>query len=112
MLYLLGKKIHLMSLISYFQDKRQVSEEEGKSKAENLNVMFIETSAKTGCNVKQMFVRLASALPSSGHSCSISSYKPVAMNKSLNTSSVVLKSSQNDIPSAKEKERRRKFCAC
>ncbi|VVC92630.1 unnamed protein product, partial [Leptidea sinapis] len=34
-------------------DKRQVSTEEGDRKAKELNVMFIETSAKAGYNVKQ-----------------------------------------------------------
>ncbi|XP_048448483.1 ras-related protein Rab-6A-like [Rhincodon typus] len=34
-------------------DKRQVSMEEGERKARELNVMYIETSAKAGYNVKQ-----------------------------------------------------------
>lgn len=33
---------------------RQVSTEEGERKAKELNVMFIETSAKAGYNVKQV----------------------------------------------------------
>ena len=36
-------------------DKRQVSTEDGERKAKELNVMFIETSAKAGYNVKQLF---------------------------------------------------------
>merc|ERR1712127_225445 len=44
-------------------DKRQVSTEEGERKARELNVMFIETSAKAGYNVKQLFRRVAAALP-------------------------------------------------
>merc|ERR1712227_70298 len=44
-------------------DKRQVSIDEGERKAKELNVMFIETSAKTGYNVKQLFRRVAAALP-------------------------------------------------
>lgn len=44
-------------------DKRQVSAEEGERKAKELNVMFIETSAKAGYNVKQLFRRVAAALP-------------------------------------------------
>ncbi len=36
-------------------DKRQVSTEDGERKAKELNVMFIETSAKAGYNVKQVF---------------------------------------------------------
>ncbi|CAI7824728.1 unnamed protein product [Closterium sp. NIES-53] len=35
-------------------DKRQVSIEEGEAKARDLNVMFIETSAKAGFNIKVM----------------------------------------------------------
>lgn len=35
-------------------DKRQVTTEEGEKKAKELNVMFIETSAKAGYNVKQV----------------------------------------------------------
>nr|CAI5864362.1 unnamed protein product [Callosobruchus analis] len=35
-------------------DKRQVNLEEGERKAKELNVMFIETSAKAGYNVKQV----------------------------------------------------------
>jgi len=44
-------------------DKRQVSIDEGEKKAKELNVMFIETSAKAGYNVKQLFRRVAAALP-------------------------------------------------
>ena len=33
---------------------RQVSTEDGENKAKELNVMFIETSAKAGHNVKQV----------------------------------------------------------
>lgn len=36
---------------------RQVSIEEGERKAKELNVMFIETSAKAGYNVKQVSVQ-------------------------------------------------------
>uniref|UniRef100_A0A8C9WH42 RAB41, member RAS onco family n=1 Tax=Scleropages formosus TaxID=113540 RepID=A0A8C9WH42_SCLFO len=44
-------------------DKRQITAEEGEQRAKELNVMFIETSAKTGYNVKQLFRRVAAALP-------------------------------------------------
>lgn len=37
--------------VRYF---RQVTTEEGEKKAKELNVMFIETSAKSGYNVKQV----------------------------------------------------------
>ncbi|XP_032613015.1 ras-related protein Rab-41 isoform X2 [Hylobates moloch] len=52
---LVGNKIDL-------DNKRQVTAEEGEEKSRNLNVMFIETSAKTGYNVKKLFQRVASAL--------------------------------------------------
>lgn len=51
------------------QDKRQVSTDEGAAKAKDLaaktegDIIFIETSAKTGSNVKALFRKLASALP-------------------------------------------------
>ncbi|XP_061900288.1 ras-related protein Rab-41 isoform X1 [Entelurus aequoreus] len=44
-------------------DKRQVSVEAAERKARELNVMYIETSAKAGYNVKQLFRRVAAALP-------------------------------------------------
>jgi len=44
-------------------DQRQVSVEEGLAKASEEKVMFVETSAKVGFNIKQLFRRLASALP-------------------------------------------------
>ncbi|XP_023845645.1 ras-related protein Rab-6A isoform X2 [Salvelinus sp. IW2-2015] len=44
-------------------DKRQVSVEAAERKARELNVMYIETSAKAGYNVKQLLRRVAAALP-------------------------------------------------
>ncbi|KAK9466498.1 ras family-domain-containing protein [Lipomyces arxii] len=44
-------------------DKRQVTAEEGEKKAKEFKVMFIETSAKAGHNVKTLFRRIAQALP-------------------------------------------------
>merc|ERR1711976_363333 len=44
---------------------RKVSVEEGKKKANELNLLFIETSAKTGTNVKHLFKKVALALPKS-----------------------------------------------
>lgn len=42
---------------------RVVSYEEGEAQAKQYNVMFIETSAKTGSNIKSLFRKIASALP-------------------------------------------------
>ncbi|KAJ1983653.1 GTPase Ryh1 [Dimargaris cristalligena] len=44
-------------------EKRQVTTEEGDKKAREFNVMFMETSAKAGHNVKNLFKRIAQALP-------------------------------------------------
>ncbi|WAQ86235.1 hypothetical protein PtA15_6A867 [Puccinia triticina] len=44
-------------------DKRQVSTEEAERKSKELDVMFIETSAKAGHNVKTLFKKIAQALP-------------------------------------------------
>lgn len=44
-------------------DKRQVSVEEGEAKAKELGCIFMETSAKTGYNVKALFTRIAEELP-------------------------------------------------
>lgn len=48
MLILVGNKIDL-------EEKRQVSYDEGKALAEKNGMVFFETSAKTGENVKEMF---------------------------------------------------------
>ncbi|MEJ1285718.1 hypothetical protein NN561_016715 [Cricetulus griseus] len=47
-------------------DKRQITIEEGEQRAKELSVMFIETSAKTGYNVKQVRTQLAMSLSCSG----------------------------------------------
>ncbi len=44
-------------------EKRQVSVEEGEDKAGKENIMFIESSAKAGFNIKALFRKLATALP-------------------------------------------------
>ena len=44
-------------------EKRQVTMEEGEVKAKELGVMFIETSAKAGVNIKALFRKIASSLP-------------------------------------------------
>jgi len=44
-------------------DKRQVSVEEGDARAKEHDIMFIETSAKAGFNIKALFRKVASALP-------------------------------------------------
>ncbi|CDS11621.1 Putative Ras-like protein Rab-6B [Lichtheimia ramosa] len=44
-------------------EKREVTTEEGERRAKELNVMFIETSAKAGHNVKPLFRKIAQNLP-------------------------------------------------
>lgn len=44
-------------------DKRQVTTAQGEEEAKKNNLMFIETSAKVGHNVKTLFKRIAQALP-------------------------------------------------
>lgn len=48
-------------------DKRQVSTEEGEAKAKEEGLLFIETSARGGYNIKQLFKKLATALPGACH---------------------------------------------
>jgi len=45
------------------EDHRTVSYEEGEAKAKEYNIMFIETSAKAGANIKALFRKVAAALP-------------------------------------------------
>jgi len=44
-------------------DKRQVTLEEATAKAVQLDIMFMETSAKAGHNVKSLFKKIAMSLP-------------------------------------------------
>lgn len=53
---LVGNKTDLSTI-------RQVTTIEGKEKAKDLDVLFIETSAKVGYNVNLLFRRIAEALP-------------------------------------------------
>eukprot|EP00755_Sulcionema_specki_P029039 Sspe_Gene.91268::Locus_62727_Transcript_1_1_Confidence_1.000_Length_804::g.91268::m.91268/K07893/RAB6A; Ras-related protein Rab-6A len=44
-------------------DSREVTLEEGEQKSKELGVMFIETSAKAGFNIRALFRKIANALP-------------------------------------------------
>jgi Ras-related protein Rab-6A len=44
-------------------DKREVTTQQGEEEAKKFNLMFVETSAKLGHNVKTLFKRIALALP-------------------------------------------------
>jgi len=56
MVVLVGNKADL-------SDKRQVTLEEATAKAQSLNILFMETSAKAGHNVKSLFKKIAMSLP-------------------------------------------------
>jgi len=56
MVVLVGNKADL-------SDKRQVTLEEATAKAQGLSIMFMETSAKAGHNVKSLFKKIAMSLP-------------------------------------------------
>ncbi|RZC64561.1 hypothetical protein C5167_008247 [Papaver somniferum] len=51
------------SLVFVVELYRQVSIEEGDAKSREDGVMFLETSAKAGFNIKPLFRKIASALP-------------------------------------------------
>ncbi|KAJ8923223.1 hypothetical protein NQ315_001778 [Exocentrus adspersus] len=53
---LVGNKVDL-------EDVREVATEKAEQLAKHLNILFIETSAKIGYNIKQMFRRIGDALP-------------------------------------------------
>jgi Ras-related protein Rab-6A len=44
-------------------DKRQVTLEEATAKAQQMDILFMETSAKAGHNVKSLFKKIALSLP-------------------------------------------------
>ncbi|KAI8976854.1 ras-related protein rab-like protein-6A [Pilobolus umbonatus] len=48
---------------SDLNDKREVSIEDAEKRSKELNVIFIETSAKAGHNVKTLFRKIAQSLP-------------------------------------------------
>lgn len=59
---------------------RQVSIEEGERKAKELNVMFIETSAKAGYNVKQVRLSVSRALSSCCRCCCLKAVYMLVLN--------------------------------
>jgi len=56
----LGCPMVLVGNMVDLEDKREVKEETGKELAKKLGCDFIETSAKTGSNVEELFMLLAS----------------------------------------------------
>ncbi|KAG1147807.1 hypothetical protein G6F37_002241 [Rhizopus arrhizus] len=62
-------------------EKRKVTTEEGEKKAKELNIMFIETSAKAGHNVKSLFRKVAQALPGINSQSQLASSEKDSMQK-------------------------------
>ena len=56
LIFMVGNKTDL-------NDKRQISYTEAEVRAKQLNILFIETSAKTGFNVKSLFRNIVDSLP-------------------------------------------------
>mmetsp|Transcript_7523 Transcript_7523/g.31134 ORF Transcript_7523/g.31134 Transcript_7523/m.31134 type:complete len:250 (-) Transcript_7523:416-1165(-) len=71
-------------------DRRQVASEEGEAKANDENIMFIETSAKAGLNVKQLFRNLAAALPGATGGKAAAAGKPASRDGRANIVDVKL----------------------
>lgn len=57
-----GRNVTLTFNLSRIACHRQVTLEEANAKATELNIMFMETSAKAGHNVKSLFKKIAMAL--------------------------------------------------
>jgi len=55
--------IMLVGNKSDLQDQRQITTTQGEEKSKELSVMFMETSAKSGENIKQLFRTVATNLP-------------------------------------------------
>ncbi len=64
--------------------RRQVTLEEATAKAQDLSIMFMETSAKAGHNVKSLFKKIAMSLPGMEKD----SQNADAQNKSASTSDI------------------------
>ncbi|KAI0748476.1 ras-domain-containing protein [Daedaleopsis nitida] len=75
-------------------DKRQVTLEEANAKATQLNIMFMETSAKAGHNVKSLFKKIAMSL--------VGLEKENEQSEAQNTKIDVTSPPQNDIPDASQ----------
>ncbi|KAI0707755.1 ras-domain-containing protein [Earliella scabrosa] len=75
-------------------DKRQVTLEEANAKATQLNIMFMETSAKAGHNVKSLFKKIAMSL--------VGMEKENEQSEAQNTKIDVTSPPQNDVPDASQ----------
>lgn len=91
-------------------DKREVTTQQGEEEAKKNNLMFVETSAKLGHNVKTLFRRIAQALPgmegsdAAAQATNQSQYHsgtPCASNQNANML-VVIDVKTNNTPAAQE----------
>lgn len=80
-------------------DRRQVSFAEGEAKSKEHEVMFFETSAKAGFNIKVLFKHLACALP--GLESQQAQGDPQLVDIQLNA-----------LPQQKQLNQRSSFCSC
>jgi len=58
-----GTSMPNLSLQRFVDQNSQVTLEEATAKSTQLNIMFMETSAKAGHNVKSLFKKIAMSLP-------------------------------------------------
>jgi len=75
-------------------DQRQVTNEEATAMSKNLGIMFMETSAKAGHNVKSLFKQIALSLPGME--------KEGQAADAENTKIAVTQSSGNEVPEASQ----------
>jgi len=85
-------------------EKRQVSTQEAEAKAKQYEVMFIETSAKAGFNVKQLFRKLALSLPGESQVTSQEQGAPVQVPLTAKPNNIQLEKTQEPPKSA--------MCSC
>ncbi|CCF49052.1 hypothetical protein NDA11_002162 [Ustilago hordei] len=81
-------------------DKRQVTTDEAEKKAQEFNVMFIETSAKAGHNVKVLFKKIAQALPGMDKDSDVANAGPTA-NKNIDVTAPPAQTTMHDGSSCK-----------
>ena len=58
-----GQNTNMFSITVFTFIYRQVTLEEATAKSTQMNIMFMETSAKAGHNVKSLFKKIAMSLP-------------------------------------------------
>lgn len=77
---LVGNKVDLHEL-------RQVSHDDGKLKAHRLGVLFMETSAKNGYNVRYLFRRIAETLPEVPSDRELQQFRDIVLENTIESAS-------------------------